>query len=175
MSEELNFHYNRERRLENAPQSVKDLYKEPVKNKLGLLGPLIADRPRRIMFFVIIFLCVLIFALSRMGFFDNYHSLDGNRFEVSGLFFDENTIVIIRKIKMKDEPYTGALNIAVSVPVKNPANEISIEDISVFYHRIDLTLENEEEYRFIVPYNSAELLMVLQSEKSTIQFNFKPK
>ena len=171
MDEELNFYYNRERRLESAPQSVKDLYKEPVKNKLGLLGPLIADRPRRIMFFVIIFLCALIFALSRMGYLDSYHSLEGNRLDVSGLIVGENTIVIIKKTIMNAEPYTGALDVAVSIPVKDPG--ASIEDISVFYHRVYLTLEKIEEFRFVVPFNANELLMVLQSEKSALQLNFK--
>ena len=169
--QELNFYYSREHRLASAPQSVKDLYKEEtVKPRFALLGSLIADKPRRALFFVIIILCVLIFLLTRTGFFDDNYSLDGNQLEISGITVEESVIVIVRKKEGKAGSYTGAVDIAVSIPEKN-----TDEDMPVFYHRIYLTFERDEEFRFAVPFNAAELLIVLQSEKSTLQLSFKPK
>ena len=172
---EIIYHYSRERRLAKAPQSVRDIYNdEPVKPRFGLLGPLIADKPRRILFFMILFLCALIFLLSTLGFFDDTYSLDGNKLVISGITVEDSTIVIIRKKDGNADSYTGALNIAVSIPVKK-ADDISLEAQSVFYHRVYLSLESNEEFRLLVPFNAPELLMVLQTEKSALQLTFKPE
>ena len=164
--EGLHFYYNRQRRLAKAPQAVQDLYKEQKKTRFGLFGVLVADRPRRMLFVSIILLCVLIIVLSRMGFFDNKHILDGNRIEITGIGFEGTTIVNMRKTVEKKDAYTGAVNIAISVETQQQ------EQYPVFYHRVFFTLEKEEAYRFAVPFDSPELLIVLQSEKSNLQFKF---
>jgi len=169
--EELNFYYNRERRLENAPQSVKDLYKDSPAPRFGLFNSLIADKPRRILFFVIIVLCVLVFALSRMEFFDDVYTLDGNKIEITGITLEDSTIVILNKKDADANSYTGALNIAVSIPAED---EELMDEMPVFYHRVFFNLVRDEEFRFVVPFNAPELLAVLQSEKSTLQLTFKP-
>ncbi|MCL2264421.1 MAG: hypothetical protein FWC22_00130 [Treponema sp.] len=174
--EGLTFYYNRERRLENAPQSVKDLYKkETAKPRLGLLGPLIADKPRRAIFFVIIFLCILIFALSRLGFFDNTYSLDGNKIDVSGKIEGEDTFIILKKTIEKEGAYIGTIEIVVSIPVKNEQEAVSVEDQQVYSHKILFTSDKIQMFSFPVPFNVKELLMVIQSEKSTVKFSFKPE
>jgi len=167
-SEGLTFHYNRERRLANAPESVQDIYKEEKKSRFGLFGVLVADRPRRMLFFMIVLLCFLILILSRLEFFDTSHILEGNRVEITGTFYEDTTIVLVKKTVKNQNSYTGAVDIAVSVNTE-------ADQIPVYYHRIFFTLENEEVYRFAVPYNSEELLMVLQTEKNTLKLSFKPQ
>ena len=168
--EGLIFHYSRERRLANAPSVVQNLYKEQKKSRFGLIGVLIADRPRRILFFMIVFLCLLLLVLSGFGFFDNSHELDGNKIEITGVIFNGNTIINFNKTIKNRDAYTGAVNIAVTPMVSG-----SDEQYNVYTHTVFFTLENKEQYRFAVPFDSPELGIVLQSEKSALQFIIKPE
>jgi len=173
--EKLTFYYNRERRLEKAPQIVKDLYKDKEskqQNRFNLLRPLIADKPRATLFFTIVILCAFILVLSVLGYMDTSYSFEGNKLEISGTRYEGTTIVVIKKTRKKglSTPYTGTVDIAVS-PVQGGENE----DMNVFGHRIFLTLEQTEEYRFVVPFDDSNLLMVLQSEKNTLKLDFKPQ
>ena len=166
----LTFHYSRERRLANAPEEVQNLYKEQKKSRFALFGVLVADRPRKILFFMIIFLCVLLLALSALGFFDNSHNLDGNRIEVTGTIYEGNTIISLKKTAVNADAYTGAVDIAVS-PITGEAGG----QYHVYPHRVFFTLEREERYRFAVPFDSPELGIVLQTEKSASQFTIIPE
>jgi len=170
-NEKLTFYYNRERRLEKAPQIVKDLYANPVKkqNRFNLLRPLIADKPRAMLFITILVLCAIIFIFSLLGYFDGFHKLEGNKIEISGNIFEGTTLIVLNKSINGKTPYTGAVDIAVSVPVQPD------EDMPLFYHRVYFTLEQEEVYRFIVPFDSPELLIVIHADKSDLQIKFKPK
>ena len=169
--ERLNFRYSREKRLADAPQCVKDIYAEPKKNSFGFLGVLVADKPRRILFFMIIFLCVMILALSALGFFDDSRMLDGNRLDITGTIYENTTIVILKKTVRNADAYTGAVDIAVSPSLNY--YETDDEKIPVFYHRIFFSMENEEIYRFAVPYDTPEFLIVVQNEKSDLQMKIK--
>ena len=169
--EKLTFYYNRERRLAKAPQSVRDLYTQKRQYRFSLLRPLVADKPRAILFFTILIICAVIFLLSILGYFDNSYLLDGNKIEIVGTGYEETTIVVLKKTFKKglSSPYSGAVDIAVS-PV-----EINEEEFPIFHHRVFFSLEPEEEYHFVVPFDLPELLMVLQTEKSTLQMKLKIK
>ena len=169
-NENLLFHYNREHRLASAPEEVQNLYKEQKKSKFGLIGVLVADRPRRFLFLMIVFLCVLILSLSALGFFDASHPLDGNRVEVTGTIFEGNTIISIKKTVRNKDAYTGAVVVAVT-PITNESGAGS----QIYTHTVFFTIEKEEQYRFAVPFDSLELGIVLQSEKSSVQFTIKPE
>jgi len=167
-NESVTFYYNRERRLASAPKEVQDMYKESKQSRFGLFSVLVADKPRRFLFLMIVLLCAVIIIFSRMGFFDANTTLDGNKLEITGRLFEENTIVFIKKTITKTGAYTGNVDIAVSVPF------INIEDETpIFSHRVYFTMEKEEMYRFAVPYNEPELLIVLQSDKSEVQYKIK--
>jgi hypothetical protein len=167
--EKLVFYYNRERRLAKAPPSVRELYAQQKKPRFNLLRPLVADKPRLMSFIAIIVICVAIIIFALLGFFDKSYSMDGNNIEISGTLFEETTIVVLRKTVKKDAAYTGAVDIAVSVPVQ-PG-----EEIPLFYHRVFFTLTTEEEYQFVVPFASVELLMVIQTERSSLKLRFRPE
>jgi hypothetical protein len=108
-----------------------------------------------------------------MGFFDNSYTLDGNKVEISGTKFEDVVIVVLKKTVKKgasrSNAYSGAVDVAVS-PLAS-----GNEEFPVFYHRVFFTMEPVEEYRFAVPFDSPELLMVLQTEKNSINARFKPK
>jgi len=173
--ENLVFYYNRERRLEKAPQAVKDLY-APKKTGSGfnLLRPLIADKPRATVFFSIILMCVMIIFVTLMNKFGGSYSLEGNGIEIKGTRYEGATIVVLTKAVKKNSgnAYTGAVDIAVSVPV---SGGVENEDTPVFYHRIFFSMEPVEEYRFAVPFDSPEQLIILQSEKNALQIKYKPE
>jgi hypothetical protein len=168
--EKITFYYNRERRLASAPKEVQDLYKEQKPNRFSLFGVLVADKPRKFLFLIIVLFCAAILLLSRIGFFDSNTTLDENKLEIKGLFVEDNTYIIINKTVRSEKAYTGSVDITVSVPSKPSENEYP-----AFRHRVYFSLEKEESYRFAVPYNEPELLIVLQSDKSEVQYKFKPE
>jgi len=169
--EELVFYYNREHRLAKAPQSVRDLYTAQKKPRFNLLKPLVADKPRAILFFTILIICIFIVVLSVLGYFDSSYKLEGNKIEMSGTVLEGTTVVVLRKtINVKDDAaYSGAVDIIVS------AAALPDEEIPLFYHRVFFTLTPEEEYRFVVPFDSPELLMLVQTEKTVLKIKLKPK
>ena len=192
--ENLVFYYNRERRLEKAPQAVKDLYaKRDTHNRFNLLKPLVADKPRAMMFFSIIMVCAMLVFVSILNKTGGTYSLDGNRIIVTGTRFDGATIAVLTKTVKKNsgQAYTGAVDIAVNpVTIANSSANTSSantsgantsgdntdgEDAPFFYHRIFFSMEPVEEYRFAIPFDSPEQLMILQTEKSTIQIKYKPE
>ena len=170
--EKLVFYYNRERRLAKAPEAVRNLFNAPKRQSFNLLRPLIADKPRLILFVTIIIICLVIVVFSLLGFFDSSYSLDGTRLLIQGNKYEQTSIIVVKKtLKKGNNPvYTGAVGVAAS-PVINSEDE----EYPVFYHRIFFTLEPEEEYRFVVPFDSPELILVFQSEKSTLKVKIKPK
>jgi len=165
----LPFYYDRERRLEKAPESVKALYNNNKPVRSGLLYSLTADRPRRFLLVMIILLCLIILVLSIFGYLDTSYTLDGNRIDITAARYEETSIIVLNKQIKNKNAYNGAVDIAVSIAVEDG------EDYPVFTHRIFFTIEKEEIYRFAVPFNNPELLMVLQSEKDTLQIKFNPK
>jgi hypothetical protein len=174
--EGLPFYYNREHRLAKAPKDVQDLYKEKKPNRFGLITVLIADRPRKILFFSIIVICLMIWLLGFLGYFDSSYTLDGNKLKISASAFEGTTIVVINKTvnsKNKNKnAYTGAVDVAISVPISVQGGvpvQTDENNFPVFYHKIFFSLEKEEQYSFAVPFESNELLVVLQTEKYTLK------
>ena len=168
--EGLTFYYSRERRLENAPKEVQDLYKEQKQSRPGLFGTLVADRPRKFLFFCIVILCIVIFAFTRLGFFEESFIIDGNRIEVTGTIFEGTTIVRLVKTAQNTGAFTGAVSIEVSETVHSAGGQYF-----VFNHRVIFSSERQEEYRFAVPFDSGELLIVLKTETHTLDMKFNPE
>jgi len=168
---ELTFYYNRERRLEKAPQAVRDLYDENKKiNRSGLIKVLVADKPRAMVFFTILIMTGVILILSLSNKIGDSYSLDGNKLEINGIKYEGMTIFAIRKTRKNiKNVYSGVIDIAVSPVVQEG------EKFPVFYHRVFFSMENEEDYRFTVPFDSPELLMVLQTDKNTLKIKYKPE
>ena len=175
---EIVYHYNRGRRLEKAPQSVRDLYKEQPRRRFGLLHTLIGNRPGAMLFGTIIFLCILMLLFSYFGFTGDSRELDGNIISVSGKNYEGTVIIEVKKKPRKDKfarrinPYTGAVNIAVFPPAKSGQEQ---NQYDIFYHKIFFTNEPEEHYRFSVPFEQSELALIFQTEKKTLSLTIKPE
>ena len=177
---ELVFYYNRERRLSKAPKQVQELYEEKKPSRfawLGFVGVLVADTPRKIMFFTIILMCVLIWLFSFLGFITSPRNLDGNMVNVSASFYEDTTIVVINKKLKGMDAYTGAVDVAVSVPLPELAESDAQSEsaVPIFYHRIFFSQEKQERYSLAVPFESEELLIVLQTEKNSIKLKVPVK
>ena len=185
--EELTFYYNRDRRLAKAPQAVQDLYAKTGPRRFGLIQPLIGSKPRALLFFSILLLCASILALSLFGYFDTTWGLEGNRLAVQALRYEGTVIVAVKKtvktsgaFARSAAPYAGAVDVAVSPASRDTAASRSAaasrdaEDVlPVFYHRIFFSLNPVEEYRFAVPFDAGELVMVFQTEKNTLTVQIK--
>jgi len=178
--EEVVRHYNRERRLEKAPQAVRDLYKEPPRRRFGLLYSLTGgSKPGAMLFGTIIILCVVMLALSFFGFTGDSRELDGNIIHVNGRKHDGTVIIEVIKRPRKDKiarnikAYTGAVDIAVFPPAKQGADTDGTQQ-DIFYHRIYFTNEQEERYLFTVPFAPGELSFIFMTEKKTRNLTIKP-
>jgi hypothetical protein len=176
------YHYNRERRLEKAPQTVRDLYKaEPPLQRFNFLRPLVRTKPLAMMFATVVVASLLILVISVLGLASNSHNLDGNQVSIQAIRYEGATIMIVKKTVRKSvlgrvsnlgPAYSGAVDIAVQPLIKPGADgDLSSEDI--FYHKIFFTFEPEESYRFTVPFDSGELALVLKTEKKTIGLTVK--
>ena len=174
----LNFYYNRDRRLEKAPQSVRDLYTVEKRRRFGILHSLVSTKPKAILFISILILCVGILLLSITGYFDRGFMLDGNMIMVRGIKYDGTVILAVKKsFKEKNikNVYSGAVDVAISPAATKGTATKSNEEYPVFYQRLFFTLEGQEEYRFVVPFEASELALVFQTEKSTRNMIVKPE
>jgi len=177
---EIVYHYNRERRLEKAPQAVRDAYKEPPRRRFGFMHALIGNRPGAMLFGTIIFLCILMLSLSYFGLAGDSRDLDGNLISVNGKNYEGTVIIEIKKKPRNDKfarnakAYTGPVDIAVFPAVK-PGQEQSLQASDIFRHRIFFTNEQEEHYRFSVPFVQSELALVFQTEQKTLSMTIKTK
>jgi len=177
--DEIVYHYNRERRLANAPQAVRDLYDAPA-HRFNLLKPLVKTRPLAMMFFSILVACALIVLVSLLGLAGVNYTLEGNHLTIQAIRFEGTIIMAINKSNKKTAlnrfapsvPYTGAVEIAVQ-PVQKSDEAADAVPEDIFFHKIFFTFEPEEFYRFSVPFDADELAMVLRSETKTLRLTVK--
>ena len=181
---EIVHYYNRERRLEKAPQSVLDLYAtQPFKQRFSLIRPLIKTKSLAMQFFTIIVICVLILVFALLGFTGTDDILDGNYLIFQAVRFEGTIIMAVNKstekgkgfldrLSRSDSPYTGSVDIAVQPVLKSgEAREEVPQDF--FYHKIFFTLEPQEQYRFSIPFDANELAVVLRTETKTLRLTVK--
>jgi len=175
---EVVHHYNRERRLEKAPQAVRDLYKPPPRRRFGLFASLTGSKPGAMLFGTIIILCVVMLMLSFFGFTGDSRQLDGNIVSVEGKRYEGAILIDVRKTHRKDKiarslkPYTGAVDIA-AFPTAKKGSEQNLQTENIFYHRIFFTNEPEEHYRFTVPFEQSELTFLFKTEKTSLSLTTK--
>jgi hypothetical protein len=175
--EDLIFYYNREHRLAKAPKDVQDLYKDKKNNSSGFFRVLVADKHRKLLFFSIVLICAVIWILGLLGYFDKSYTLEGNKIIISPTVFEGTTLIVLNKTIKNKNAYTGAVDIAVSVPitVQNDDPSQTENSFPVFYHRIFFSLDKEEQYSFAVPFESEELLFVIQTEKYSLKLRLTDK
>jgi hypothetical protein len=175
---EIVHHYDRERRLEKAPQAVRDLYVEQPRRRLWFFHSLLGTKPNAMLFGTIILLCVLMLMLSFFGLTGDSRELEGNILSVKGKKHEGTIIIEVRKAPRKDKiarvitAYTGPVEIAVfPTAKKDSAQSQQISD--VFFHKIFFTNDQEEHYLFTVPFEQNELSFIFRTEKKSLNMTIK--
>lgn len=119
----LKFHYNRERRLERAPEAVRRAYEEGWTPNRGFIKGLTANTGLRSIFFVIIIMCVSIFGLSILGNSSNSGTVEGVPVRLKAFLYEE-TVYITVSFQEKE--------IAAPVPVTAVIQGLDPDGVAVF-------------------------------------------
>jgi hypothetical protein len=179
---EIVYRYDRERRLKKVPQRVRDLCNQPPPQKFNLLKPLVRTKSLAMLFFSIIIICVIIVALSLLGFTGADEMLDGNNISIQAIRFEGAIVMAVDKSTKKSSgldrfsrsapPYTGAVDIAVQPVLKSGEVQSEVPE-DLFFHKIFFTFEPLEYYRFSVPFDTDELAVVLRTETKALRLTIK--
>lgn len=89
------FHYNRERRLEHAPESVRKAHEQGIPHRPGIIRGLMATPGLRSIFFVIVLLSVIITALTLFGPPQGYTKIGSAPVRLKAFLFDEQIYVTL--------------------------------------------------------------------------------
>jgi hypothetical protein len=166
---DLVFRYSRERRLENASETVKKLNQESRKYSFNLLRPLTSTKPLAFLFVSILVLVAMMYIFSFLFGGKNEVVFGGNTVNVSAFTFEGKTYLTLNKeIKNKHNFYTGTVDLAISSADKTEALP---EDIPVHTARIFFTSESKEDFKMAIPFEAERLLILIQSEKEIQKLN----
>ena len=176
--DEITYHYNRERRLEKAPQSVKDLYAENPKRRFSLFGTFVGNKSRAFTFISIVIISIMIMLMAITGSLGDSLELERNLLDIQAqVIRGENAAhITIRKTARKgilaffNPPYTGFVDIEIF-----PAGSGSLDD-PPYHRRIRFTNEEEQYIRFSVPaMQSSALQLIFRTEKSALHASVFPE
>jgi hypothetical protein len=171
--EELVFYYSRSRRLEKAPEAVRRLNDPNPGKPPNFFRTLVATKPRAMLLVTILFLSAIIILLSYLTNLDDGRLLGGNRIAVSAMTFPDTTYIAVKKSAGKENPYTGTVDLAVTIPLK-PEEADRGAEAPIALQRLFFTVKPEEDFRFSVPFEAPELLIVMQAEQERISLRIKP-
>jgi hypothetical protein len=89
------FYYNREKRVADAPQNVKDYYSGKIKPPKGFIKVLVATPAKRMLFFSIIALCILIIFLNFTMDSESEAVISGIPVTLSAFAFEDNVYISV--------------------------------------------------------------------------------
>jgi hypothetical protein len=172
------FYYNRERRLEKAPPAVQALY-TAAPPRGGLIRPLVATKGNRIIFTSIVIMLGLIlvysFFLAPNG---NRAELGGNRISATAFRYPGDgekagvSYIALRKEAQHERAYTGSVELAVSIP---GASLEAGDEPPIAVNQVFFSLESPEEFRFSVPFEAAELIILIQAGEEMRSLRIRPE
>jgi len=184
--EEITYHYNRDRRLEKAPQAVQDLYykKEEPPRRLKLFRSAPAGGKFQIVLMVFILLiCLMALIITLVGRDGNTHEFAGNRISVRALRPDpdytafillDKAAVVSRRGLFNFRPpppaHTGIVHIEVA-PADDPGQTPLLGN--VFFHTIHFTEASPEFFFFTVPFDANELDIVLSTDADVLSLRIR--
>jgi len=175
---EITYHYNRESRLENAPQRVQDLYNAGATPRRRLARVAAGGKIQLFTMIAILLVSALALITTIIGRDDYTHDLEGNMVTVQAIRYEELVIVAMRKIarsrntfltlRVPRPAYVGPVSIDVS-PAGDPAAMPAPAEYApplgnIFFTRVNFTEESPEFFRFTVPFDAEELDIVLRTE-----------
>jgi hypothetical protein len=170
--DEMVFYYSREKRLEKAPQRVRELYEKSARPRFNLLRPLIATRPLATLFAMVLILSVISGIIAFSGIADRTYKFQGDSITVGAQRYQGTVIVTIRK---KPDPEGrqaagGGLTDILISPVRDKEGEGS-----GFSHRLVFNPGKEEEFRMVAPFDSRELVFRIQGKSEVLEFKVKTR
>jgi len=169
----VTFYYSRDERLKKAPQSVRDLNSAAPLKKQGLFRTLTATRPLAFMFVSMVTLCVAVVMLSLFLNNEGVRVLGKNTVTVSAINVGDKSYITVKKTipnGVIDGVYSGAVNVAVSLPDDGSSGENPIHA-----ERIYFTPEQEELFRFSVPFNGKKILILMEAGTEQIVYSIAPE
>jgi hypothetical protein len=160
---DLVFYYNRERRLARASADVRALNEGRLRMQGGVIRSLTSTKPHLLLFITILIIFAGMTLLSRLSGPRGGLTLGGNTLRISAGGGPE-PFIILKKTPVPgvEAPYTGAVYVGVS-PLLAASAKTDPADIPVFTDQIFFTLEEEEEYRFDLPFSAANYLLLFQA------------
>ena len=137
---ELNFHYNREDRLKDAPTVVKKYYagELPTAPK-GLFKALVHTKSSRFTFMALILVLALVVALIFFGPKANQNSLGNTEFSLSAFSFEEKIYVSI-KTQTKNNQTEIQIPLELSISALDKENQIANQE------KIETVITENEEF-----------------------------
>jgi hypothetical protein len=170
---EMVFYYSRARRLAKASEAVRKLNDPAPEKPPNLFRTLVATKPRAMTLATILFLSVIILLLSFFTGFDRKGNLGGNGVSASAMALPNATYVVIKKTAGKGQSYTGPVDLAATIPLKAEDTERGVE-APIDLRRIFFTLNAEEDFRFSLPFEARELLIVLRAGEERVSLRVTP-
>ena len=167
----LTFYYSRESRLAKAPEVVRNLYvKKKPKTRFGIFGSLFGNKGNVMIFGSIIIVCAAIMLIRILNPQAAYE-LEGNSIAIQAVKYEGTIIVLMEKTITKGQfwkqaapAYTGLVEIGAS-PVQAAETD---ESPFIFMHRVFFTASEKEEYRFALPFETDDFILVLQTDNKQI-------
>jgi len=115
--EKIVYHYDRERRLANAPESVRNAYKKGYTPNKGFIRGLTANAGLKSVFITIIILSVAVVALTLFRDSPGSASAGGYDFKLKAFLYEESVYVTLRCAPAANAKKTAPSASAGSVPV----------------------------------------------------------
>jgi hypothetical protein len=161
---DLIFYYNRERRLERASADVRALNEGRLQMRGGVIRSLTSTKPHLLLFITIMIIFAGILVFSRLsGSPAGGPVLGGNALRLRAGGGAEPFVLLTKTIPPGVEaPYAGPVYVGVS-PLLKSLEKTDPADIPVFTDQIFFTLEEEETYRFDLPFRAETYLLLFQA------------
>jgi hypothetical protein len=112
--ERLVFHYNRERRLENAPEAVQRAYRDGYTPNRGFIRGLTANAGLRSIFVTIIILCAVIGGITFLGEKPGAMEVGDFSLRLKAFPYDENVFITLQCAKKNADSRTIPVNVSFS-------------------------------------------------------------
>lgn len=127
----LNFHYSRKTRIDNAPETVKKLYAEEDICKKGLIKVLTANKPLKFMFLSILILVAVIISINIIDLLvDDKLSVANWNFEITPFEFEDAVYFSINaSSNIEKTPILASFDIKILDKENLVISEIQFENL----------------------------------------------
>ncbi|MDR2510609.1 MAG: hypothetical protein LBC77_08205 [Spirochaetaceae bacterium] len=152
--DEIKYYYNREERLAKASPRVRALYEDMPKRRFALFSSLTDSKPKAAMFISIVVMCLLILFVTYLQP-SGGTSLSGNELSAEVTRSAGISFIVLEKSAVSAAAWTGIAKVTVMAGEGDNTRIASRELV--------FTKEKKEEFRWSVPFEGRELLVLVQA------------